>query len=985
MARFPSRAHNGGVISSSAASAALLRTPAIAACLAAFWLAGAPVQADTSARFVERLRQEGHADLVLDYLDRAKDDPLVSDEFKTRLPLERLATLLAQIEANERTPQGKIEALDAILPELRGMSDSNPSAGRLLTEAVDRLGSAMADQGRREALAARRAADGQTKQRSYKTARKLITGARERLGEAEERIVAERETLKGVNPDSPKGERRQTLGVRLGFVRLLRARLLHELAETHPAQSKDWKQLNTDAAKQLGELYEKYSKWGVGLYSHLYEGRCYRLLGEKQLAMAALEDLTAQPAPDPDLRRIVTLAHAELAALQRDTGKLDEALDKPVAWLDSLSGREDDGPEAATLRYHVALASIEQAEKAGGADKRRLLKQARDWLGDSSKTPSEVQAEARQRWAEVTASMGIESKPPKDFDEAFQAGGEAIEAMLAVDVALKGAAGDEVKRLRQQRNANRDAAYDALTAAASLAGKRTDPDQAARARYQLAWLDWDRGDTAKAAKRSVVVARAAADTPSGEEAARLALAALERLQREGGEADLGEFSAFVIEQWPGSDVAQAASAVMVGDALRTGDFAAAERVLDSVPDAQRPALALRLAVARWERGKSDAGQRDALLKGLDKAHRAASQAGDNSPLAVTATLYLAEARLEEGDAPAALKLLNNPDRGPAPRVREGQAPADNPVFALAALKTQARAQALAGRDATGALDRLAKVIAEAPSETTGGDRAWLGLAVALQADLNRAAGSGAESIAATLSGVLDRLASVEKNGDWNTRLWIAQTRLLVGEKLGDEQAASESVSAGRGALIGLIEQADSQPGFAPSKTSLLAARLRLAQCQRELGEYPEAIDTLAEMLASGAVLLDVQRTAAETLQQWGQESKDASRLEEAIAGARPGADGKNLIWGWSKLAAVAGRFAASNPKQRETYFRAWRGVAESRYQSALLAGGTQKAEQLKKATATIRAMQRQDPDLGGPESKRAYDQLLKKINNAAGR
>ncbi|QDT69775.1 hypothetical protein MalM25_27160 [Planctomycetes bacterium MalM25] len=973
------------MISSSLASAALLRTPAIAVCLGAFWLAGLSSRADTATRFVERLRQEGHADLVLDYLDRAKDNPLVSDEFKKRLPLERLATLLAQIEANERTPQGRIEALRAILPELRESTSSSPAAGRLLTEAVDRLGSAMADQGRREALAAKRAADGQSKKQSLESARTLLQGARERLGEAEERIVAERETLKGVNPDSPKGERRQTLGVRLGFVRLLRARLLHELAETHPAESDNRKKLNTDAAKQLGELYEKYSKWGVGLYAHLYEGRCYRLLGNKQLAFAALEDLTAQPAPDPDLRRIVTLAHAERAALLRDTGKLDEALDKPVAWLENLSGREDDGPEAATLQYHVALASLMRAEDANGADKRRLLKQARDWLGDSSKIPSEVQAEARQQWAEVTASMGIESKPPKDFDEAFQAGGEAIEAMLAVDVALKGATGEEAKRLQGQRATNRDAAYEALTAATRLADKRTDPDEAARARYQLAWLDWDRGDTAKAAKRSAVVARAAADTPSGEEAARLALAALERQQREGGQAELGEFAAYVIQQWPGSEVAQAASAVMVGEALRTGDFAAAEQVLESVPDAQRPALALRLSVARWERGKSDAAQRNELLKRLDRAYKSASQAGDDSPLAVTATLYLAEARLEEGDAPGALKLLNNPDRGPAPRVREGEAPANNPVFALAALKTQARAQALAGKDFGGTLDRLAKVIADAPSETTGGDRAWLGLAVALQADLDRASASAAESIAPALADVLDRLAPVEESGDWNTRLWIAQTRLLVGEKLGDEQAASDSVSAGREALIGLIGQAESQPGFAPSKTSLLAARLRLAQCQRELGEYAEAVDTLVEMLDGGPVLLDVQRTAAETLQQWGQESKDASRLEEAIAGTRPGADGKNLIWGWSKLAAVSGRFAAGNPKQREAYFRAWRGVAESRYQSALLAGGAQKAEQLKKATATIRAMQRQDPALGGADSKRAYDQLLKKINSAAGR
>lgn len=938
------------------------------------------VLADTATRFVDRLREEGHADLVLEYLDRAAEDPLVSAAFRERIGYERLATLYAQAVA-VRDAANRRAALEALAPEIEALAATSPEAATLLTDATDRIATAAADAARRSALRALASPEGAERERSLAAARDELEAARGELSEAERLIVAERVELKGVAAASPEGRRRQELGARLGLVRLLRARLIHERAETHPEGSKERDRLNRQAAEELGALYDKYAKWGVGLYAQLYEGRCYRLLGERQLAASALEGLTSQPAPNAELRRIVTLAHAENAALLTDIGKPAEALGRAREWLDGLPPREDEGTEAATLRYRLAVAALKVAAKAEEADARRLRRDAREWLADSARTPSEVQADARARWAALGAESGRPADEPKTFGEAYALGKDAIGALA---IASQGDAETDAARRR---------AAQALEAALGLVDDEATDEQLAEVRYWLAYLDWLEGADLRAIVRAEYVARNTGDASVRADAARLAMAALERRRAaEPERADaiaerLRSLASYVLGRWPGEAVAESASAILLGEALRSGDLAAAERVLGTVPAEQRAELALRLAVAQWEGvRKRPAAERTQERKRLAEAFEAASAAEPTS-LQVTAALYLAQAALDEGDAARAERFLKDKQTGPLTRARTGAAPADTTAFKLATLTAAVRTAALRGNEVDATIDRFARLVETAPEAETGGRRAWLSLAVALLADLQasrEAAGAAASSAASTLAKALDRLGPVAEAGDWNTRLWIAQARLRCGEALKNEEAARASVAAARDALQGLIARAEREASFAPKPSAVLAARLRLAECQRELGEHQAAVETLAKMLDGGPTLLDVQRVAAQTLQEWGEATQDTERLEQAIAGARPGSDGKNILWGWSKLASVAGRFAARDPRRKPLFFEAWREVAASRYQLALLASGADRAEQLRKAAGTIVALQRQHPELGGGASRAAFDRLLREIQTASG-
>lgn len=941
----------------------------------------AAADARVAERFVERLSAEGHADLVEAYLERAGDDPLVSEEFKQQIPWRRAAARFGQA-AKTRDAEKRRDALQAIAESLRPLAGESDGAANALLDVEERLAITLADLAHRDAAQAQREVDPDVRRNRQATAERRLDEARDALRAVEQTIVQAREGLKGAQPTSPDGLRRRDLGARLGVVRLLAGRLLYELAESHPPESAERRRIASDAAKELYELYGKYSQLGVGLYAHLYEARAYRLTGEAALATAALEDLTAQPTENPELRKIVTLAYAELAALALDLGKPADALAKPAEWLENLPRSEQATLEAATLQYRLGIAALASAEGASATDAKRLRRDARDWLGASARVASEVQADARRRWTEVTAELGLDSRPPESFDEAFAAAKEAIAAMTAADLQLAEADAASAEQLTAQRRDSRDAAYTALRAAGDLVDRRTEPDSVAEARYLLAFLDWDAGQHADAAERAESIARQQSDTSSGPKAARLALAALEQLSRSGEDVGprLTELARFTADKWPGSPAAGAAATVLLSEALRAGDFAAADEALADAPADARPGFNLRIALARYEAAAGDKAQE---LERLRSALGEAAGGAEPSPLAASAALQIALAALQNGDAATAKSLLNHSSYGPATLAAAGKPPADTPAFAVTALSAAARADLSSGGDAKVHLDALRERLAAAPAEATGGDAVWLRLAAHLAEDIKRAPERWRDRVAGGLAEALRQLDSYQATADWNTRLWIAQAWTTASQSL-PRDGRAEAAARACDALSALVDKAGSQAGFAPSPTAVLAAQLRLAECQRQRGDYSAALETSVDLLSGGRVLLEAQQAAAATLQEWGAAERDPARIEQAIAGARPGEDGNNVVWGWSKLAAIAGRYAASDPARRAMYFDAWRRVAESRYQAALLANGAERDSQLGKAAATIVALQRQNPDLGGDDSRRAFDTLLKQIQQAAG-
>lgn len=977
---------------------------------------GVSAALEPEERVLESLRDRGHEALALEFLEYCERDPLVSEAFRARISAERLRSQLA-IAKRLDSAEERAAAIDRATESLERLAQESGGDPGALAEAAGQLAIAAADESRRLALAATALPESAARDKQLREARSAMDAARRRLGGAEQRFEEAVERLKAAPADSPAGRERLALKQQLAQVRLIAARLIHEEGLTHPDGSQEAARLHKQAGEQLAALYEKYSKFLIGLYAHLYEGRCYQRLGQTSLAAACFEDLTAQPANDRNLRRVATLAHADLASLWLADDKPDKSLDQPAAWLERLPASERRGPEAARLKYWLGEAGIAAADALSGNDsaKRRLLVEARDRLAESATLATDVQVDARQAWAKAMSALGAEPAQLENFDQALAAGKEAIATIGAMRLAAQATGADPAatEELQQQEGAARGDAVRAFEEALRLADDKTPKEELNEARYLLAWLLWESGAAERAAELCERVALDGPEAPTAEDAARLALAALERLARSGDNEGAGDrlrdFARFVLDQWPAeSDAAQTATTVLLNRAIESGRLEEAEVIVRSASPERRPALLLRFAVARWERAESS--ERNEVGKLLGTAYSKACEGGGSQPATLaTAALYYSQFLLTSQpnllllrDDEYVLQMLAEPTHGPLTLVAKGLPPADTALFRREAFRLEAWARAALCQDYGPALLRFKEELATLSNEEAF--RAGLSLAVALRTDLTERR-EWNSSLTATdlakakdpsvpegcLSGALRDVLLVliewlNNNtpdvADWNTSVWIGQSMTKLAEE--SDQQARELYTAAGELFERLVERAERNPDYAPKPEALLAARLQSAQCALRVDQHDRAYSAMVELLRERPSMLDVQRDAALALQRWGKSEGDPERLEQSIAGAVPGDDGKHVVWGWSKIAAVAGGAAARDPKYNERFFEAWLNVARSRYLAAMLAQGSEREEQLRKAVGTIRAMRRQYPDLGGPESTAAFDSLLREVQTALG-
>ena len=159
-------------------------------------------------------------------------------------------------------------------------------------------------------------------------------------------------------------------------------------------------------------------------------------------------------------------------------------------------------------------------------------------------------------------------------------------------------------------------------------------------------------------------------------------------------------------------------------------------------------------------------------------------------------------------------------------------------------------------------------------------------------------------------------------------------------------------------------------------------QLRVAIAKRELGDYNGAIEEFVKLLNENEKQLHVQIEAAKTYQQWGKRS-DKNAYKKAIRGSHAIAvkGGKNLIWGWGRLTQIL----AGNAKYRELFHESRYNLALCRYEFAMKSGKTDKQKSLQSARNELILTTRMYPDLGGPDRKKQYEALLKKVQLALGK
>ena len=215
--------------------------------------------------------------------------------------------------------------------------------------------------------------------------------------------------------------------------------------------------------------------------------------------------------------------------------KFDEAVRDGEQFLGSSSPAERQQSEWLEVAYRLTDAYQHQLKEPGtsGSVARRIESKVRELLTSVASGPNEFQRDARRELASLT--RGAASGEFKDFAAAFTAGKAALELMNSSLVAAKVAQQNNpeaVGELEQEAAAGKGEARQAFERALELAERQTAVAELNVVRYYLAWLYWDAGRIEDAAVLGEFVASRYPDSEYGPGAAKIALAAWEKLYQQ---------------------------------------------------------------------------------------------------------------------------------------------------------------------------------------------------------------------------------------------------------------------------------------------------------------------------------------------------------------------------------------------------------------------------------------------------------------------
>jgi hypothetical protein len=885
------------------------------------------------------------------------------------------------------------------------------------------------------------------RQANRRDARRMFAEAKDTFERAEAIFSAELDKLPPTSSDDDKGNglsKRQELRGRVAQLRYLKAQTQYETARSYPSGAQEYQKLLEDAAKEFSAIHDDFPRTLISGLARLYEGRCYQSVGSHQLALGCFEDVLTQPNVTLPFRQMIANARRCQAESFIAQEKYDAAIDACKAALKDASSQEERMPDWLGVRFQLAeaIAKKATAEEVGTLDRKRLDAEARDAYRLVANTPGEFQAAARTAIGLLGretggAPSGENSKAkdqPRSFQAAYDTGKDALASYNAAKLALPAAERNNpsvVPELQEQMKKGKDDARHFFRAATALVETDTDIKQLNEVRYFLCWLYWEAEDYYRAAVLGEFLARRFPDHPTASSSAKISMASMERLYNQalaaGDERQNTEFEArrmasmaeFITRRWPGTDDADVAFGVLVGHAIRNDQIEKAESLLGEASQTSRPRLELQLGNAMWGRylelsqpiqaaepdeaalAKLKQSAEKYLRNGLDAA-RKESQVSES---AATAALYLAQVLLNDGEYEKVIQLLEDKQVGPLQIVVGKGAAEARPQFVIETYKAALRAYVSVvppqDRKALETMDALEKAVqsngggAVASEQLT---RIYIGLGVALQKqleDLKRAdKKQEADRVSKAFTQFLDRIRARQEGANWPTRVWLAQTYYNMGStgRSDDPRAVRkplsdadrENLTKARDAYLQLLKEAEEDSTFPPSEASVLAVRLQLGECQRALGQYQEALDTFSAILKEKETSLVVQRAAAYTYQERG-ENEDPQWLERAIHGGyQVRATGQNRIWGWLKISQVAARVAKSDQKYHDAFYEARVNVARCRYLAAMKVSGDERRQDLAKAKQSIQSLAQLYPELGGEQWRGQFDDLLKQIQSAAG-
>ena len=960
--------------------------------------------------FVDGLRERGLYDYALEYLDRAGSNPLVPENFKQKILYEQGVTLVEQ--AGQLLSSSRQEKkLDAAQAKLSAFIEAH-GENALAAEARNQLAKVLMARGRMLKRRTKTLLRAQEEQRTQ-----LLGQARQYFDDAQHVFDESRahyaEAIRKSKKDTPTAKAdRDTLRRQWIQSRLWIAETIYERAGTHPADSADYRKEITATSEMYKALYEKNRRSLAGLHAHLWEGRCYQDLGQLDKAARCYEDLTLHVADLPVFRKLISEAHRRLAECFIHQAKYDEAIDKCSDWLAQARGAESREGEWLAVAYQLALAHAEKGRslKSGSSTAKRHLRTARDWARETGRWTSEVQQPAQLLFAELGPTIKIAK--PKSFDEAYNAATGAIDLMKSSQGVIHLARRnnpEQVDQLQEQLNESRAVAFDSFRAALAMADVQTDIEKINRARYYLCYLNYDSGRFYDAAVLGEFLARKYPKNAHAREAAKIAMAAYQRLyfHTDGNDkvfetARLVAIANYMIRRWPDEKEADDAYLMLVNFTVRQGKIRQAEQYVAKISPERRASAQIQVGRGYWNdylralgsdpSVRPDQAALDTMKGKAQSALEAGIEEMRDGPITATtasAALSLVQIYLDTSHYKQAIDLLEDDQLGPLPLVASRSTVVSYKGFAEETYKAALRAyisirppQSQQALDAMDALERLAGRDND-PQAAERLTKIFIGLGSQLQRvieDLDRQGRTGeAARVATDFEVFLDRVSRRPTGNTWVSRHWIAQTYDNLGAGLDDGGALTKQTKTyykkAIAAYEAILTEAARDRQFAPSPGALLHVKIRLADSLRKARRHAEAIERIGGILDEKPNMLQAQVVAARLYQDRGDYGEPKWYYHAIKGGNKDEKTGKNQIWGWAKLSRIAYRY----PQYRGTFYDARYNMNLCRLQYAMTQPDEKKNATLRSARDDLTVMDLSYFDDAWIEWRPKFDRLLKDV------
>jgi hypothetical protein len=921
------------------------------------WLSTSPpaTAVEPYLEFVQGLRAQGYNDFAELYLQSLVTKPGVPKDVKDLVPYEMGVTL--RDEARRLLiPEEQRSKLDEALASFERFvkaSPNHPLAGRANSERAGML----VEKARVDVWDADGESEPQVKRDLRANARKLITQARGIFQTAVTQLQKEFEKFPGFIPEDERDQRTKRAAAEAEYIQaqLDMAETQYWEAQTYDPADAKRKELLTSAMLEFEKVHTAYRSMVGGLYARLWQGKCLEEMGSIGEALGIYGELLKHDGSSPSMVALKAKARQfQLICYNHDAKKEFQLVNQlALDWMKADENRRikyTDTGKAIEWEQARALEQLGQDRAVAENERNTYLNQAIGIARGLSRRPGPLKAPSASMVARLSRLLGRDGDDPRDFstaygraDELFQQAQQVSDKMASAQRA--GKIDEAVKHAEALKGVASEMTR-LLDMGLKFTDAGTDETLQRRAELMLAvgYVYQQRPYEAAAVAQFFLRNYGQGQPEMVRLAGEIALSALndayqqaEGESREFEKRHILKLADLLATRWPGTEIAVGAHFSAARLAWDDKDYALAAETWNKIPASSDSYGAAQLKAGaayleqynkqsqlpELERPPAEALNklRDAaeqhLQTGVDVETQRTAAATLNDDL-IRGKLALAQVRnliglyTTKDKKLGAIELLTAAPHSVVQAVsvaakdKRPTDPAELKSAVFASIVYQQLLRAYIGiRNIDAARDARAKL----EQIGAGGDagsltQVFVAFGQQLEDELNQLKAAGdTERLADVRAGFEAFLKDLYDRDDsqqtFNSLLWIAETYASLGEGSADDPGKStEYFDRAATAYQRILDKSQADPQFTGAPQNALAVRLRLVNGRMRQKDFPSAETILVEIIKEAPTAPNVQETAAQLYQQWG-ESGETSKFEVALKGSQQPAP----VWGWGDLAS----------------------------------------------------------------------------------